>query len=239
MQNCYVGDVGDFGKYGLLLALRKAGLSPIGVVWYFVPRSNLPFAKKSNDGKHTTFLQDEKKRRKYEPCNSNLYWQLHSIINNNNRSVVAIREHSILGKDSQFFEKDVPHKNRDAWLREALKAVDGCNLLVLDPDNGLMPNHPKDRRKYVEDYELKAFLQTNATVVLYQHLDLNHKSEYQAKRLCHRIKSLDSTREIEIIWFRRGTGRFFAIILPTQHKNIVEQGVQEFMKSFGEHAKKM
>ena len=33
MQNRYVGDIGDFGKLGLLRALSSKGLS-IGVNWY-------------------------------------------------------------------------------------------------------------------------------------------------------------------------------------------------------------
>lgn len=33
MQNRYVGDVGDFGKYTLLNALASSGLR-LGVVWY-------------------------------------------------------------------------------------------------------------------------------------------------------------------------------------------------------------
>lgn len=36
MQNRYAGDIGDFGKFGLLRALRGSGLS-IGVNWYLVP----------------------------------------------------------------------------------------------------------------------------------------------------------------------------------------------------------
>ena len=33
MQDRYAGDIGDFGKFGLLRALSSAGLS-IGVNWY-------------------------------------------------------------------------------------------------------------------------------------------------------------------------------------------------------------
>lgn len=36
MQNRYVGDIGDFGKLGLLRQLHKTGLS-IGVNWYLTP----------------------------------------------------------------------------------------------------------------------------------------------------------------------------------------------------------
>ena len=37
MQNRYAGDVGDFGKYGLLRTLcREPPLLSLGVVWYLV-----------------------------------------------------------------------------------------------------------------------------------------------------------------------------------------------------------
>ena len=36
MQNRYTGDIGDFGKLGLLRQLRQTGLS-IGVNWYLTP----------------------------------------------------------------------------------------------------------------------------------------------------------------------------------------------------------
>ncbi len=49
MQNRYTGDIGDFGKLGLLRALRASGLS-IGVNWYLVPDEG-----HNNDGKHTKY----------------------------------------------------------------------------------------------------------------------------------------------------------------------------------------
>jgi hypothetical protein len=36
VQDRYVGDIGDFGKYGLLIALCGHDLS-LGVVWHLVP----------------------------------------------------------------------------------------------------------------------------------------------------------------------------------------------------------
>lgn len=41
MQDRYVGDIGDFGKYGLLRALCAHDLS-LGVVWYLVPDESRP-----------------------------------------------------------------------------------------------------------------------------------------------------------------------------------------------------
>ena len=50
MQNRYVGDIGDFGKLGLLRALSSKGLS-IGVNWYLTTDES-----HNGDGRHVDYL---------------------------------------------------------------------------------------------------------------------------------------------------------------------------------------
>ena len=71
LENRYVGDVGDFGKYGLLKALCLPSKVPggcnlsLGVVWYLVP-------DESKDGKLTGYLKDSSNnRRLYRICSTN------------------------------------------------------------------------------------------------------------------------------------------------------------------------
>ena len=65
MQNQYVGDIGDFGKYGLLrhlTGMRSDAASgdalSLGVVWYLFPDGG------NNDGKFTDYLCNPKPRDK-------------------------------------------------------------------------------------------------------------------------------------------------------------------------------
>jgi len=51
MQNKYVGNVGDFGKYGMLRALFQNSPLKLGVNWCLVEKE-----EKKNDGKHTAYL---------------------------------------------------------------------------------------------------------------------------------------------------------------------------------------
>ena len=51
MQDCYVGDVGDFVKYGLLRAIRVTKC--LGVAWYLHPDGG-----PAGDGRHADYLQD-------------------------------------------------------------------------------------------------------------------------------------------------------------------------------------
>ena len=54
MQDRYAGDVGDYGKFGLLKCLQAHGFT-IGVNWYRVPELDV---EKNKDG---TFKQDDGK----------------------------------------------------------------------------------------------------------------------------------------------------------------------------------
>ena len=50
MKNQYVGDVGDYGKYGLLRFLAGRGIR-IGVNWYLTKNDG------SSDGRFTAYLE--------------------------------------------------------------------------------------------------------------------------------------------------------------------------------------
>ena len=54
MKNQYVGDIGDYGKYGLLRFLAERGIQ-IGVNWYLTKDEK----NKLGDGKFTDYLEQE------------------------------------------------------------------------------------------------------------------------------------------------------------------------------------
>lgn len=59
MQNRYAGDVGDFGKYGLLRCLcGEPPLLSLGVVWYLVSDEQC-----DQDAKHTRYLARDRERK--------------------------------------------------------------------------------------------------------------------------------------------------------------------------------
>ena len=59
MQDKYVGDIGDFGKYSLLNAVSQGSL--LGVAWYKYPDET------NNDGKHIDYLDQGEKWRRLDP----------------------------------------------------------------------------------------------------------------------------------------------------------------------------
>jgi hypothetical protein len=56
MQNRYVGDIGDYGKYALLRHLCACATGKslrLGVIWCLFPDETI-----NNDGKHISYLKD-------------------------------------------------------------------------------------------------------------------------------------------------------------------------------------
>ena len=151
MQNKYVGDIGDFGKYGLLRELTgmtdKATASDalrLGVVWYlYTDKEN------NSDGSGTSYLLDRRNNhKKYRECDKELYDELHKIvIKENDRRVSRVRKSGILPNNTAYYERSLSyHKSepsdskqskRKDWLEGALIATKDAELVFLVPDNSI------------------------------------------------------------------------------------------------------
>ena len=70
MQNRYTGDIGDFGKLGLLRVLQSAGLS-IGLNWYLTPDET-----HNGDGRHVSYLG----LQEFRACDEGLWLALRAIV---------------------------------------------------------------------------------------------------------------------------------------------------------------
>ena len=107
MQNQYVGDIGDFGKYGLLRALAGDPLR-LGVVWYLFPYEP-PKEPGKGDGKFIDYLcHPTAKERKLIECDPFLYDKLHKIvIDEKDRRVVRVqeKESGILPTDTLYYDQ--------------------------------------------------------------------------------------------------------------------------------------
>jgi hypothetical protein len=137
MQNRYFGDIGDFGKYGMLRAVLNSGLR-LGVNWYLYPDEN-----HNDDGKHTRYL--EKDIKNVASCDAELYSFLKQNKNIKERSVRAIEESTLLG-DTAFYSDYLYCQNeadwkkrlefRKNWHEKSIKAFKETDVVFYDPDNG-------------------------------------------------------------------------------------------------------
>ncbi len=207
MQDRYVGDIGDFIKYALLRSLSID--KKLGVAWYYVADES-----HNADGKHTNYLNDPGKWRNLDP---DLFDTLRSIVHNNQRSLAQIENSGIIG-NAIFHRVGVPKArnsdlSRQSWMNDMRRKLDGCDIVFLDPDNGILPPNADrsstNAHKYVLPDELKSVC-TGRLAILYQHLDRSAVHNDQVRLRANRLSKLGIKPDMAF-HARRGSGRVFYI----------------------------
>lgn len=221
MQNRYVGDVGDFGKYGLLRQICKSNLA-LGVNWYLTLNET-----NNNDGKHTTYLN----QNKYYGYDDTVFFYLKSLVEQGNRDVNHIQSSSLLPDNTLFYNEFLDFSKepnflvrksiRLAWHQNALRRLRDCDIVFLDPDNGLQGKSAsltdKKGAKYVALDELKDYYKRGQSVIFYNHRERKQRDEYLDKfRLLKKEPELSNA-----VWlglqYNKGTIRDYIFVLQPHH----------------------
>ena len=216
MQDCYAGDIGDYGKFALLRELHKQGLS-IGVNWY---RTDAITPNKQNDGRYC--IPDH-----LAAYDTELSSRLRRIFQSQDgvfRSIESLENERLIA-GAMYFSEKVPVDHRDDWHQHALRALSGLDLVFLDPDNGLIVSSAeKDRKKqpkYVLDSEVKDYLCRGHSVLVYQHRPRVNETVY-IDRIMQRFMSLSADVKrsgIQVITFPRFSVRdYFAVSMNEAHR---------------------
>ncbi len=238
MQNQYVADIGDYGKYGLLRALFPAPCK-LGIVWYLVPNEH-----HLNDGKHIDYLS----KLKYIDCDRKLFSILKDIISLGKRNISEIENSDIFSNEtiyhSDFLSYDDIKANsptgrqkrlllREEWLNNALQVVQECNAIFLDPDNGLETpsanKHTAKAPKYVYYAEVEKFLSITDTLIIYHHLGRNGTHASQIGQRTNKLQDIaGSSYKVISLCFKPYSQRAYFIITNQEQ---VRNQVDEFLSS--------
>lgn len=229
MQNRYACDVGDFGKLGMLRLLEKEGLT-VGVNWYLVEDES-----HNNDGKHIGYMKD----KKFFECDDELLHALKEIIDQDDRSVYALEEKKLLKTDT-FFSEILCRLERQLWHKRAVDKVKDCDIVFLDPDNGLLPpsvGRGSDKSiKYVLPEEIIDYYKSGHSVVFY-----NHRTREQLNTYLERFTKVFNADElagsiIKGISYKRGTVRDYFFVLKEEHVEQVERVFNQLSnEKWGKH----
>lgn len=229
MQDRYCADVGDFGKYGYLRFLIRSenkALLPLGFVWYRVPDEI-----HNMDGKYTSYLCDTSvNRRKFQVCDPQLWHSLQQIVKSKCRKVASIREAGLFPSSTIFFEdflywshtdnsKQRRHR-RSEWLEKALIATASCNLVLLDPDNGLdtsIGKHTAKGPKYAYYDEVEQFYSRGQSLVIYQHTSRHGSARDQARSRLYNLTRHTGAFNPFAMLYHRGTARLFLVVPQPRH----------------------
>ena len=129
MQDCYAGDIGDYGKFGLLRAFEATGMR-VGINWY---KTNTPASNPHQiDGRYR--IKDD-----FRECDPNLAGILIQIFNSEPSRTIEALEQANLLNSNLYYSESVPVKDRTIWHEKALAVLSSADIVFLDPDNGLIP----------------------------------------------------------------------------------------------------
>ena len=218
MQDRYVGDIGDYGKFALLRLMEQHGFY-LGVNWYNTSPEKKPEDKEANTPKTPEKVGDGRYRipEKYRLCDEELADKLTEIFDHPSRSINMLESTSIL-KTGRYVHGLVPRdsEKRLEWHNEAIKALADCDTIFLDPDNGMevksAPRGSAKSVKYVLYPELADYLYLSGdkVVILYQHRPRVREAAY-LERMKQNFEKHGIRKAMNVVVFPRYTVRDYFI----------------------------
>jgi hypothetical protein len=236
VQNRYTGDIGDFGKFGLLRWMARSGLS-IGLNWYLVPDET-----RTNDGRHISYLYKDT----FSEYDNELWQALQYIVDSGNRQVKALETPPILNARYYSDVLDLSKsssaeraRQRQLWHAHALEQLNLCDLVFLDPDNGLMvPSAERSMKanKFVLPQELSDYYRQGSSVVYYQ-----HKARLSDSYYSYQFQGLTASGSFPGasglgLKFKTTSQRYYFFIMQPLYAEKITACIKQFLETqWGEH----
>lgn len=227
MQDAYIGDIGDYGKYGLLRKLEREDFS-VAINWYYVIPDE---TSKQEDGKYTDYLD---RPEEFGDCDEELFKHLYKIVKKDAmREVKQIERATILR--GPFFRDEIDAQ-RARWHAKALKKLAETDIVFLDPDNGLQPKGMHEKgiltQKHVSWGELRDYYLRGQTVILYQHRPQMMKREECIENLRHFGKDWLKADNLMALEYPRYTNRYYFVFAHKEHVNRLSAVYREIEKEW-------
>ena len=241
MQNRYVGDVGDFGKFGLLRLLCGPDEHPplrLGVAWYLYPDED-----HNEDGKHVTYLNG--RDGSFRICDTELYDGFRSllldemgIMISSRRSVQTLEISGLLPLTTLFHNQPLAYPKelstlgrlslRREWFASLLTETAAADLVFMDPDNGIecasVSITSSKGPKYVYQEDIQAFIARGQSLVIYHHLNRSCPHPQQVENKLQELSALTPEGyEAFAVTFNRGTSRAYFVLAAPPHADALRQ----------------
>ena len=237
MQNRYVGDLGDFGKYGMLRQLARSTELPMGINWYLHPDQD-----HLNDGRQTGYLNPLTRNLiQFRDLDPALYDTLRGIVEGGTRNVAKVRKAGILPPETTFFEDTLEFSGvdrgardeaRQKWIQRGLEATESAGVIFLDPDNGISQTVSATRRdgtKYCYPSEILQYLERGQSVIVYHHLGRQAPAWQQISDWKTKLSACFGLSNPPIaLRYRRGSPRAYIIVTLSQHRTLIQNYVERF-----------
>ena len=229
MKNQYVGDIGDYGKYGLLRFLASYGIK-IGVNWFLTENDG------STDGKFTTYLKNPADRV-YDP---ELFDALQNIADHPDKTIKMIEQAGII-PGAEFYgellkgsslEADAREWNRRLWFNNSTLMLGNAELIFADPDNGISYRksaRTKDSEKFILPEDVAEYYNSGRNVVYYCHKGRRKQEAWEQAKA--EIRNHIRDAQILAVTFHRGTQRSYIFVLHPDCYMKYEKIITAFLDS--------
>ena len=211
MKNQYFGDINDYRKYGLIRAILLAGNLRTLIAWMLTRDDS------RTDGQTTGYLEQPDRWAGFDP---ELFNTLRTALRRNARRDVSLIEQTNLLPHAEYFSAIVPDAalERAQWFKALARRAQSCDLVFLDPDNGLevksRPYGRKDSSKHLFWSEAKALWDIGPSLLIYQHFPRVNRIEYIRRRTDELRSALPGA---VIATFSTSRVAFFLALQPRHH----------------------
>lgn len=229
MQNRFVGDIGDFGKYGLLRSIGTSGLI-LGVNWYLTDDGT------DAAGTLTKYLLED--GQELYNCDSNLFQELKKIVHiDNDRNVTRIERSGLLPEDTKYYSQLLePNENyRQKWFNKSLDQLAGSDIIFLDPDNNILLNdigfdYTANGCRYTFPSEVERYYSKGYSLIVYNHANRQNIADYLKRFDFIKTNSLFDKARVFIMKYNRQQVRYYLLIMQPGHREKVEKCVDEMLE---------
>ena len=230
MQDCYIGDIGDYGKYGLLRQMCRESLS-VAVNWYRVIPQKVG---KQDDGKFTSYLLAPQDYRSYD---SVLYDSLCKVVlQDMDRRILRIEQENLV---QAIYYSAAIDADRKIWHDCALDQTKGADVIFLDPDNGLetykMHQIGRATEKHVRWEELRDYYNRGQNVVLYQHRPQMTTKEKCIEGVMQFQREYLKADCVKLLEFPKYTNRFYFMFIHQSAKQAFEKICTSMVQKWGQN----
>lgn len=150
------------------------------------------------------------------------------------RSISAI-EKSDFVPEAKYYSDLVTEDKRVEWHQNALNNFTDCNLVFLDPDNGLLVKSvgKKSSRsvKYVFYEEVKDYLDKGISVIVYNHRSRKKPAQYfgDIENKIYKYTDIPASAVQEITFPRMSVRDYFAIPANEKHFYMIKDAFSEML----------
>lgn len=212
MQDSYIGDIGDYGKYGLLREVCNTPIS-LSVNWYKVTPSKIG---KQDDGKYINYLHSPSVYGEYDNSLFNSLYKI--VITEQDRRIERIEQENLF---SSIYYSEPLCSSRNLWHAQALHKTKGTDVVFLDPDNGLetsmMYKNNRSTEKHVKWEELRDYYNRGQSVIMYQHRPQMCKKEKCIENVMNFNNTYLCADYVKLLEFPKFTNRFYFMFIHKNH----------------------